>query len=63
MLVDIQISYRWNLDNNDVVKLAFYGKNITDEEYVEQELVLGEQGGFKGWGPPATYALELQWTH
>lgn len=62
-LIDAQISYRWNLNNGDSVKLAFYGKNLNDEEYVEQELFLGEQGGFTGWGPPATYALELQWTH
>lgn len=58
-LLDARISYQWNMANDDFLRVSVYGKNLTDEEYKEQILLLGVDGGFQGWGPPRTYALEL----
>ena len=54
-LTDVSISYRW--DNHSV---TFSGKNLGDTEYHEQTLQLFNTGGFQGWGPPKTWALEWQ---
>ena len=54
-LTDMSISYRW--DNHSV---TFSGKNLGDTEYHEQTLQLFGAGGFQGWGPPKTWALEWQ---
>jgi outer membrane receptor protein involved in Fe transport len=62
-LVDMQVSYTYALSAGEEVVLNFVGKNLTDEEYVEQELPLGTQGGFRGWGAPRTYAFEVLWKH
>ncbi|MEM9622428.1 MAG: TonB-dependent receptor [Pseudomonadota bacterium] len=61
-LIDSRISYEWNMANDSVVTLSLVGKNLTDEEYREQALPLGANGGFQGWAPPRTYAAEVVWS-
>ena len=61
-LYDARIAYEWRLANEDYVVFALTGKNLADEEYIEQELPLGF-GGFRGWGPPRQIALEVLWNH
>jgi len=63
-LVDARVSYDIALerDGSNVV-LSLVGKNLTDEEYREQTLPLGANGGFQGWAPPLTWAAELVWNH
>jgi outer membrane receptor protein involved in Fe transport len=61
-LVDANVTYTWAQADGSQVVAALTGKNLTDEEYVEQELELGG-GGFRGWGPPRQIALELSWRH
>lgn len=58
-LLDARMSYQWNLANDDHLRVSVYGKNLTDEEYKEQILLLGVDGGFQGWGPPRQVALEV----
>ena len=58
-LVDARVAYQWNMANDDTLRLALYGKNLTDKEYKQQILLLGVDGGFQGWGPPRQVALEL----
>ncbi len=58
-LLDARVSYQWNLANDDYLRVSVYGKNLTDEEYKEQILLLGVDGGFQGWGPPRQVALEV----
>lgn len=58
-LLDARLSYQWNLANEDFLRVSVYGKNLTDEEYKEQILLLGVDGGFQGWGPPRQVALEV----
>ncbi len=42
------------------MRVSAWGKNLADKEYLEQALPLGDNGGFQGWGPPRTGALEIQ---
>lgn len=60
-LLDARVSYQWNLAQDDYLRVSVYGKNLTDEEYKEQILLLGVDGGFQGWGPPRQVALEVQY--
>jgi iron complex outermembrane receptor protein len=60
-LYDARIAYEWRVANEDIVRISLFGKNLADEEYIEQELPLGF-GGFRGWGPPRQIALELLWS-
>jgi iron complex outermembrane recepter protein len=60
-LLDARVAYEWQLANNDLVRVALVGKNLTDTEYREQELPLGF-GGFRGWGPPRQIAAEIVWS-
>ena len=72
-LLDARVQYDWDLSEGTIVSLALFGKNLTDEEYREQALFLGNGSttlpsggpntGFQGWGAPRTYALELTVTH
>ena len=62
-LVDARIAYDWQLNNGDSLMLSVIGKNLNDKEYKQQELPLGEFGGFRGWGPPRQIAAELMWRH
>ncbi|MEM6709746.1 MAG: TonB-dependent receptor [Pseudomonadota bacterium] len=63
---DVSASIAWErtYDSGDIVKVILWGKNLTDEEWKEQALLLGPNPatGFQGWGAPRTYALELQWS-
>jgi iron complex outermembrane receptor protein len=61
-LYDARIAYEWRLANEDFVLFSLVGKNLADEEYIEQELPLGF-GGFRGWGPPRQIAFEVLWNH
>ncbi len=61
-LYDARVAYEWRLDNEDYVVFSLTGKNLADEEYIEQELPLGF-GGFRGWGPPRQIAFEVVWNH
>ena len=62
MAVDMDLS-DWQLNNGDSLMLSVIGKNLNDKEYKQQELPLGEFGGFRGWGPPRQIAAELMWRH
>jgi len=62
-LVDARLAVDWALAGDDVVTIAVFGKNLTDEEYKDYVLPLGAANtGFQGWGPPRTYAVELKWS-
>jgi iron complex outermembrane recepter protein len=61
-LYDARIAYEWRLANEDLLVFSLTGKNLADEEYIEQELPLGF-GGFRGWGPPRQIAAEIVWSH
>ncbi len=71
-MVDARIAYDLPLDNDAVLSVALYGKNLNDEEYREQALFLGggteilplggPNTGFQGWGAPRTYALEVRYS-
>lgn len=58
---DARVSLEWVLKNSDVVTASVIGKNLTEEEYLDFLLPLGATGGFQGWAPPRTVALELKW--
>lgn len=63
-LVDGRIALEWGLNGgDDRLTVALYGRNLGDKEYKDYELPLGDTGGFQGWGPPRTYALEVRWDH
>jgi iron complex outermembrane receptor protein len=63
-LVDARVAYQHRVDQRDsLITVALVGKNLTDEEYREQTLPLGADGGFQGWAPPLTWAVELTWDH
>ena len=66
-LVDARIQYDFPLADG-VASVALFGKNLTDEEYREQALFLGNgplladggpATGFQGWGAPETWGLEF----
>jgi iron complex outermembrane receptor protein len=63
-LLDARIALEWRLNQGqDRLTVGLYGRNLTDEEYKDYELPLGDTGGFQGWGPPRHYALEVRWDH
>lgn len=59
-LVDASVSYSWMTAAGNSFRITAFGKNLTDKEYREQSLPLGPFGGFQGWGPPRTAAVEFQ---
>ncbi len=59
-LVDASVSYSWTTEAGNSFRISAFGKNLTDKEYREQSLPLGPFGGFQGWGPPRTAAVEFQ---
>jgi iron complex outermembrane receptor protein len=61
-LYEARVAYEWRLANEDLLTISVFGKNLADEEYIEQELPLGF-GGFRGWGPPRQIAAEIVWSH
>jgi iron complex outermembrane receptor protein len=62
-LIDARLSYTWALQEENNLVLSVIGKNLTDEEYREQALPLGFNGGFQGWAPPMTWAVEVVLNH
>lgn len=72
-LLDARVQYDWTMDSGSILSVALFGKNLTDEEYREQALFLGNGStvlpsggpntGFQGWGAPRTYAVEFTLTH
>lgn len=62
-LIDARVSYEFALQDERNVVLSLIGKNLTDEEYREQTLPLGANGGFQGWAPPMTWAVEVVWNN
>ena len=62
-LIDARLSWEVPVDE-DLLTISVYGKNLGDEEYLEQALFLGGfNTGFQGWGAPRTYALEIRYSH
>ena len=62
-LVDARASWTVPL-GDDALSISIFGKNLTDEEYLEQALFLGAfNTGFQGWGAPRTIALEVSYVH
>lgn len=62
-LIDARLSWAIPIDD-DLFTVSLYGKNLGDEEYLEQALFLGGfNTGFQGWGAPRTYALEIRYSH
>jgi len=68
-LIDARLAFQWNMQDNSLLRLSLIGKNLTDEEYLQEALPLAVPGltafagGFQGWGPPRTIALELLYQH
>ncbi|MEM1433763.1 MAG: TonB-dependent receptor [Pseudomonadota bacterium] len=62
--VSASISWEQTLNSGDILKFTLWGKNLTDQEWKEQALLLGPNlaTGFQGWGAPRTYAFEVQWS-
>ncbi len=58
-LVDASVAYRWELGENTTWRIAFVGRNLTDQEYRENALPLVGQGGFQGWGPPRLLGVQV----
>jgi len=50
------------LKNDDKLTFEVLGKNLSDEEYRQQRLFLGN-GLFQGWGPPRTWAISVSYMH
>ena len=61
--VDARVSLEWNIGDGDIITLSVIGKNLTEEEYLDFVLPLGDVGGFQGWGAPRTIAAEIKWLH
>jgi iron complex outermembrane receptor protein len=59
-LMDASVAYSWSTEAGNNFRVALFGKNLTDKKYREQSLPLGPFGGFQGWGPPRTAAVEFQ---
>lgn len=59
--IDARVSLEFQLPNSDFLTVSVIGKNLTEEEYLDFVLPLGATGGFQGWAPPRTVALELKW--
>lgn len=62
-LWDARIAYEWVMANDETLTFEVIGKNLNDEEYRQEELPLGAGGGFRGWGPPLTWAVAVTWAH
>ena len=67
--IDSRLALQWNMENSSFLRLSLIGKNLTDKEYLQEALPLAVPGltdfagGFQGWGPPRTIALELLYQH
>lgn len=60
---DAQLGYDMELNSGSRLSFSLYGKNLGDEEFLEQALFLGgPTAGFQGWGAPRTYAFEVRYS-
>ena len=60
-LLDASVSYAWTMSGGQLVRVFAYGKNLTDEEYREQILILGSlNSGFQGWAAPRTWNVGFE---
>ncbi|MBT4163058.1 MAG: TonB-dependent receptor, partial [Gammaproteobacteria bacterium] len=60
---DARIGYSLDMNNGDQLSFSLYGKNLSDTEFKEQALFLGNaSAGFQGWGAPKTYAFEVRYS-
>ena len=61
--LDARVAYEYTMGNDDVLTIAAFGKNLTDEEYREHQLDLVQpNSGFQGWGAPRTWAVEVKYS-
>jgi|GEM_PF-340921 len=61
-LWDARLAYEMVMNNDDKLTFEVLGKNLSDEEYRQQRLFLGN-GLFQGWGPPRTWAISVSYMH
>ncbi len=67
--VDARVQYDFPIGDDGMASIALFGKNLTDSEWREQALFLGDgtevlpsggpNTGFQGWGAPQTWGLEF----
>jgi len=55
-LLDATLAYELPMQNEGSMRLALVGRNLLNEEYLEQALPVA---GFQGWGPPRYVGLEV----
>jgi len=55
-LFDATLAYELPMQNEGSMRLALVGRNLLNEEYLEQALPVA---GFQGWGPPRYVGLEI----
>lgn len=55
-LLDATLAYELPMQNEGSMRLALVGRNLLNEEYLEQALPVA---GFQGWGPPRYVGLEI----
>ena len=61
--IDAAAGFSWDTANGSEVSLTLMGKNLTDEEWLDNALFLGgPTTGFQGWGYARTYAVELRYS-
>ncbi len=67
-IVDARFQYDFPISEEGMASIAIFGKNLTDAEYLEQALFLGNgpllpdggpATGFQGWGAPETWGIEF----
>lgn len=58
-LYDANLSYEFQVQEH-TIRAGFVGRNLGNKKYKNQELPLGAQGGFRGWGPPRYVGGELE---
>ena len=58
--IDARVQYEMPLNDGGSLVFAAFGKNLTDEEWLENALFLGGPNtGFQSWGPPRIVAFEV----
>ncbi len=61
--LDARLAYEWVTNSGGIMTFSLFGKNLTDEEWLEQALFLGgPDTGFQGWGAPRTYAFQVSYS-
>lgn len=61
--IDAAAGLSWETNNGSEISVTLMGKNLTDEEWLDNALFLGgPTTGFQGWGYARTYAVELRYS-